>query len=197
MGNEKKYIRIMLFGALLILGVIHVEFLINAVAYLWRIASPLIVGLALAYILEIIVKRLERVMFPNTKIPWLNQCRRGICIGTALILVLSLLTLVIAIVIPGLTEAVTLLTRALPQSITNIKTWVLNTFADVPTVTNFVEEKIQFNDWESIQTGLTNWAINGINGNTPGVVVSVLGKVTGSIANFLISAIFATPLSLG
>ena len=54
--GERRYVRIMLLAALLTLGVIHVEFIINAVAFLWNIAKPLIIGAALAYILEIIIK---------------------------------------------------------------------------------------------------------------------------------------------
>ena len=62
---------LMLLAALLILGVIHVEFIVNGIFYIWNIAKPLIVGAALAYILEIIIKRLERIMFPRSKNKWI------------------------------------------------------------------------------------------------------------------------------
>ena len=188
--GEKRYVRIMLLAALLTLGVIHVEFIIKTIIYLWNIAKPLIIGAALAYILEIIIKRLERIMFPNSKNKWLKKSRRWICILLALILVLSLLTLIIAIVIPGLAEAVTLLARELPDNFRNIQAWVMETFRDVPTITEYVQD-IEF-DWQIIQDRLINWAINGIGGNSLlSSTVSVIGAISGSIANILISMIFA------
>ncbi len=188
--GEKRYVRIMLLAALLTLGVIHVEFIIKTIIYLWNIAKPLIIGAALAYILEIIIKRLERIMFPNSKNKWLKKSRRWICILLALILVLSLLTLIIAIVIPGLAEAVTLLARELPDNFRNIQAWVMETFRDVPTITEYVQD-IEF-DWQIIQDRLINWAINGIGGNSLlSSTVSVIGAISGSIANILISLIFA------
>ena len=188
--GEKRYVRIMLLAALLTLGVIHVEFIIKTIIYLWNIAKPLIIGAALAYILEIIIKRLERIMFPNSKNKWLKKSRRWICILLALILVLSLLTLIIAIVIPGLAEAVTLLARELPDNFRNIQAWVMETFRDVHTITEYVQD-IEF-DWQIIQDRLINWAINGIGGNSLlSSTVSVIGAISGSIANILISLIFA------
>ena len=188
--GEKRYVRIMLLAALLTLGVIHVEFIIKTIIYLWKIAKPLIIGAALAYILEIIIKRLERIMFPNSKNKWLKKSRRWICILLALILVLSLLTLIIAIVIPGLAEAVTLLAKELPDNFRNIQAWVMETFRDVHTITEYVQD-IEF-DWQIIQDRLINWAINGIGGNSLlSSTVSVIGAISGSIANILISMIFA------
>ncbi len=188
--GEKRYVRIMLLAALLTLAVIHIRFIFNAILYLWKIAKPLIIGAILAYILEIIIKRLERIMFPNTKNQRLNRARRWICILAALLLVLSLLTLIIAIVIPGLADALTLLTRELPNNFRIMKDWVMETFRDVPTVTEYVQD-IEF-DWPTIQDKLINWAINGIGGGTLlSSTVSVISAVTGSIANFLISLIFA------
>ena len=188
--GERRYVRIMLLAALLTLGVIHVEFIINTLIYLWNIAKPLIIGAALAYILEIIIKRLEKILFPRTKNKWLEKSRRWICILLALLLVLSLLTLIIAIVIPGLAEAVTLLAKELPNNFRIVQSWVLETFRDVPTITEYVRD-IEF-DWQKIQDRVINWAINGIGGSTLlSSTVSVIGAITGSIANILISLIFA------
>ena len=188
--GEKRIVRLMLLAALLILGVIHVEFIVNGIFYIWNIAKPLIVGAALAYILEIIIKRLERIMFPRSKNKWIIHSRRFVCILLAMLMVGSLLTLIIAIVIPGLAEAFTLLARELPNYFTDVKAWVMQTFADVPTVTDYVQE-IQF-DWATIQDRVINWAINGIGGSgLLSSTVSVIGAVTGSIANIFISIIFA------
>ncbi len=188
--GEKRIVRLMLLAALLTLGVIHIEFMIGAAVFLWKIAKPLIVGAALAYILEIIIKRLEKIFFPRTRNKWLANSRRFLCILLSILLVVFFLTLIIAIVIPGLAEAVTLLAQELPNYFLQVKEWVLETFKDVPTVTEYVQG-VQF-DWSTVQARVINWAINGIGGSgLLSSTVSVIGAVTGQIANIFISLIFA------
>ena len=55
--GERKIVRLMLLAAILALAVIHIEFIINTAVMLWRVASPLILGGIIAYILEIMIKR--------------------------------------------------------------------------------------------------------------------------------------------
>ena len=188
--GERKIVRLMLLAALLALGVIHVEFIINTVLLIWRVASPLIVGAALAYILEIIIKRLEKIMLPNSKKPWINKSRRGICILIATALLVSFIVLLIFTIIPGLTDAFTLLGRELPNYFTQVKAWLMDLSQPVPAVTEYIESLNL--DWPKVQERVINWALNGVgNGALLSSTVTVIGMVTSEIANFLISFIFA------
>lgn len=188
--GERKIVRLMLLAALLTLGVIHIQWIIRGVQYLWGISKPLILGAALAYVLEIVVKRLEHILFPNTKKGWLSKSRRTLAILIALILIFSILTLIVFTVIPGLAEAVTLLARELPVYFKQLKAWTMEIFKDVPTVTDYVST-LEF-DWQNIQDRLINWAVNGMGGSgLLSSTVSVISAVTGQVANFFISVIFA------
>ena len=66
--GERRIVRLMLLAALLTLGVIHVESIINTIIYLWNIAKPLIIGAALAYILEIRYLTLAQWLCPEPSI---------------------------------------------------------------------------------------------------------------------------------
>lgn len=188
--GERKPVRLMLLAALLTLCVIHIDKLILTVLFLWRVASPLIVGAAMAYILEIVVKRLEKVIFPKTKKVWLANGRRFLCILIAFVLVLTVVLFFIFTVLPGLGDALALLTRELPVYFVQAKEWVLNTFADVPSVVEYVTNLNL--DWPSVQEKVVNWAVNGLGGGgLLSSTVSVISAVTGRVANFLISLIFA------
>ena len=187
--GERRIVRLMLLAALLALGVIHVEYIIDTALLLWRVASPLILGAVLAYILEIIIKRLEKFVFPNTKNRWLDKSRRGICILLSFVLLLSLVGLTIFTVIPGLVDAFTLLSQELPNYFADVKEWVMNTFRDVPEVTSYLNTLNL--EWESVQERIVNWAMNGvIEGQLLSSTVTMIGAVTGGIANFFISCIF-------
>ena len=188
--GDRKIVRLMLLAALLALAVIHIEFIINTLLMLWRVASPLIVGAIMAYILEIMIKRIERIFFPNSKNKWLCKARRSICILITTVLVISLTVLLVYTIIPGLTEAFTVLSREFPNYFNQVKAWVMETFKDVPSITEYVKDFEL--DWNFIQDRAVNWAISGIADNSLLTsTVTVISAVTGSIANFLISAIFA------
>lgn len=188
--GERKIVRLMLLAALLALAVIHIEFILDTMIMLWRVASPLIVGAILAYILEIIIKRFEKLFFPKSKNKWLCQVRRPICILLATVLVVFLAVLMVSIIIPGLTDAFTVLSREFPNYFLQVKSWVMTTFSDITTVTDYVKD-LEL-DWAFIQDRAVQWAINGIGDNSLLTnTVTVISAVTGSIANFLISAIFA------
>ena len=175
--GDRKIVRLMLLAALLALAVIHIEFILNTILKLWRVASPLIVGAIVAYILEIIIKRLERVFFPNSKKKWLCKARRPICILLATLLVVFLAVLLVSTIIPGLRDAFTVLAREFPNYFLQVKSWVLTTFSDVPTVTDYVKD-LEL-DWAFIQDRAVQWAINGIVDNsllTNTVTVMMLAK---------------------
>ena len=188
--GERKMVRLMLLAALLALAVMHVEFILDTALRLWQVASPLIIGMILAYILEIIIKRFEKIFFPKSRKPWMCRARRPICILLATVLVVFLAVLMVSIIIPGLTDAFTVLAREFPNYFLDVKAWVLETFKDVPTVTDYVKDFEL--DWNIIQDRVVQWGIRGIGDNSLLTnTVTVISAVTGSVANFLISAIFA------
>lgn len=188
--GERKMVRLMLLAALLALAVMHVEFILDTALRLWQVASPLIIGMILAYILEIIIKRFEKIFFPKSQKQWLRQARRPVCIVLATVLVVFLAVLMVSIIIPGLTDAFTVLAREFPNYFLDVKAWVLETFKDVPTVTDYVKD-LEL-DWNIIQDRVVQWGIRGIGDNSLLTnTVTVISAVTGSVANFLISAIFA------
>ena len=86
--GERKIVRLMLLAAILALAVIHIEFIIDTAVMLWRVASPLILGGIIAYILEIMIKRIEKIFLPNSKNKWVCKARRPVCILAATVLVL-------------------------------------------------------------------------------------------------------------
>lgn len=188
--GDKKYVRLMLLAALLALAVIHIGFIIDTVVMFWRVCSPLILGAIMAYILEIMIKRIEKIFFPNSKNRWLCKARRPVCILLTTLLVISLAVLLVYTIIPGLTEAFTVLSREFPNYFVQVKAWVMETFSDVPSITDYVKDFEL--DWNFLQDRVVKWAISGIADNSLlSNTVTVISAVMGSIANFLISVIFA------
>lgn len=192
--GEKRLVRLMLLAALLTLGVIHFESVVNGIIFLWQIAQPLVMGVIMAYILEIVVKLLEGWYFPHFQKKWVHASRRWVCILLAMVLAFSLVVLVVQMVIPGLMDAFTLLAREVPRYYTELKNWALDQASAFPAL----EESIQNLelDWENIQQRIINYAMKGLGGILSSTV-TVISVVAGSVINFFLSVIFALFLLLG
>ena len=188
--GERKIVRLMLLAALLALGVIHIESLIYGLILVWNVAQPVILGAAMAYILEIIIKRLDKLLFSKAKNKWLQKSSRAICIFLAILLMLSIIVLLIFTVIPGLRDAVTVLGKEFPNYFAQAKAWVIEKLVSFTAAQEYIQGLEV--DWAFIQDRIMNWAMNGIsNGGLLSSTVTVISAVTSEVANFLISAIFA------
>ena len=193
-GNRRA-VRLLLLAALLVLGIIYFPDVCRYLVFLWQVCQPLVLGAAIAYVLEIIVKYLEAWYFPNSKKPIVLRTRRMVCILLAALIVVSGVTLVIRMVIPGLTDAVTLLARELPVYAERARVWIVeNTQEDLPAVAEALRN-VQF-DWVTVQQMAMEYLTSGLGGILTSTV-SLIGTVAGGIANFFMSAIFAVFLLLG
>ena len=193
--ENRRAVRLMLLAAVLVLGIIYFPNVCRYLAYLWQVCQPLVLGAAIAYVLEIIVKYLEAWYFPNSEKPVVLRTRRIVCILLAALIVVSGVTLVIRMVIPGMTEAVTLLARELPVYAERMRIWIVeNTEDDLPAVAEALRN-VQF-DWVTVQQKAMEYLMSGLGGILTSTV-SLIGAVAGGIASFFMSAIFAVFLLLG
>lgn len=74
-------------AALLILGIKYFDQIAGVALKLWNVAFPLILGVAVAYVINIIMVRVERIYFPKTKNRFVAASRRGVSIVVSLLLV--------------------------------------------------------------------------------------------------------------
>lgn len=74
-----------LLAALLVLGIRYFNVLLGGAGDLWSIASPLIAGCAVAYVLNIVMRRLEKLYFPRSESPLVRKSRRPVCIVLSLV----------------------------------------------------------------------------------------------------------------
>ena len=192
--GEKKPVRLMLLGALLVLGILNFDALVNKLRFLWQVAQPLVTGAVMAYMLEVVVKRLERIYFPHSRRPIVIRTRRPLCIALATILVFSLLALIMIMVIPGLGEAFDLLASEVPKYLGQLQAWILENAHQFPAIAESVQDWQL--DWTGIGVQIINYAFNGMGGLLSSTV-TVIGAVTGTVFNFFMSVIFAFFLLAG
>ena len=74
----------------------HVIETIRLIVYTMR---PLFYGLAIAYVLNIFMKKLEKIYFPKKTDAWVTKTRRPVCVFASIILVLVLAVMLIGLIL--------------------------------------------------------------------------------------------------
>ena len=112
-------------AALLILGIKYFDQIAGVALKLCRmLAFPLILGVAVAYVINIIMVRVERIYFPKTKNRFVTASRRGVSIVVSLLLVAGIFSLVARLVLPELGKAFAVIGRNVPIFLEEAAAWL-------------------------------------------------------------------------
>ena len=124
MRRQKKPI-VYLIGIVLILLLFkYSDSIIQFLLMLLAVVMPILIGTAIAYVLNILVVRIEKIPFLRKETSPLYKARRPISMLGSLIIVLGLLVLVIQIVIPQMIEAFGVILSGIPPLLEKVVTWV-------------------------------------------------------------------------
>ncbi len=155
-------------------------------------ASPLLIGCAIAYLLNILMSMYEKWYFPRAKKAALIQSRRPVCMLLAMVTLVAVVVLVISLVLPQLGECVALLFKAAPDAIKaaakKLGQWHILSEESMNYITSL--------DWKSKIGQIMNVVTSGIS-NVFDMVLGTLSSVFGGIVTALIAVIFAVYLLSG
>lgn len=155
-------------------------------------ASPLIIGGAIAYVINILMAFYERHWFPKAQKRWINASRRPFCLILALLTLLVIVAGIIWLVLPQVISCVGLLLSQLPGAITQLINW-LDQLEFMP---QDIIATLQSVDWQSRIGQIFEVVTSGF-GNVMNVVVSTVTSVFSAIVTAFLSLIFAIYLLLG
>lgn len=162
-------------------------------AKLFSAATPLFIGLAIAYVLNILMSFYERHYFTSQSGKKIVQkSRRPVCIVAAFLTLALIFLLVIRLVIPELISCVQLLVAEIPPAIEKLLAsgWVQELFPR-----NFLEKYADV-DWASLMEKALQLLRSGI-GSATGAVVNAVSSAISMIVTVFISLIFAIYMMSG
>lgn len=115
MHSTKTYIKI---GAVALVVLMLVQLFQQKLdlSVLIGAVSPLITGLVIAYLINIVMCMYEKIYFPKAKSKLLVKSRRPVCLTLALFSVIAIIVMIIALIIPELGKAVQLLIAEVPAA---------------------------------------------------------------------------------
>lgn len=180
---------IILAGVVLLLVVYFTEF-IGIVKNIYGIIFPLILGAAMAYIVNILVKAYENIYFPKSKNKAVIRSRRGMCILFSIVTIILILIFFLYILIPQINQTVRLLAAGFPSMYNNLLVWANEHQSEIP----ILQQKLQELDMDGAT--LLNKAMS-LLGNWTWGTVSIVGNVFGMVLNFILAIIFSIYVLFG
>lgn len=153
-----------------------------------RIIRPFIFGGIIAFILNVPMRAIERLLLPETDRPqskFIRKIRRPVGLILTLLLFFGVIALILTLVIPELINSVTLLAQNLPGFLDSLQKWVQGRLSGYPQIANIVGAYTL--DWSAIGSAAVNWLQN----SAGGVLTS-----TASWISLFITSLYSTFFSM-
>lgn len=158
----------------------------NIAGFIGLVASavaPLVLGLVLAYPLNILMSFYERHFLPASTSRIVARVRPGISLVLALLTLVVVATGIMWLVVPQLVECVKLLIDEVPVATVSLFDWLEESELITPDLVNSVNASLEAFDWKSHVSDLASMVMSGIVG-------AVSGVVSGT-ATFFLAVIFS------
>ncbi len=187
--NKKNKKTILLIAAL-VLACLIIKYSTAAVRFFVHAIDAcfaLILGGAIAYILNIVMKKYESIYFPKSQRKLVKKTKRAVCIILSLLSVLAIIVGIVIIVIPELYKCIELLSDAIPRSVDTVKSWVNENIS-----ADYIRKKVNSFEfsWKSLEPALLGfWQVN--SSEILNSVISVTSSIAGTVTDIVIAVIFA------
>lgn len=185
--NRKRIIQAAIIGGLFLIILIYPKQIYGTFTNILGVILPLILGGALAYVLNLLCARLEKWYFPHTKKRWLQKSRRPVVIVVALLIIIAVILGVLQLVIPKFATALGDFFTSVPTIANNTANWLKDT-DQLPLITKQLESMEI--DWQSIQSKVMQYFTSGVSGIF-GSAFTIFGNITKGIVNFFLAVTFA------
>lgn len=147
---------------------------------------PLLIGAAVSYPLDILASFFERHLLSKSDNKFVIKTRRGLAVSLALISLVSIFTLIIALVVPQLTTCIKMLIDEIPDAL-KLVVAQLDKFEFVPDdIIGFLSNI----DWQSKITSIISTVTSGV-GSVMSVVISTVSTVVSGVTTTVLAVIFA------
>ena len=184
--ERKKYFTIGIFVFLLYLCIRYWDPAISIVLRCIGAAMPLVVGCALAYVLNILMTAYERFYFPKSSSPGILKSRRPLCLLAAFLTLLVIIAVVVGLIVPQLVECVILLAEKIPPAINSTISWM----EERHMLTSELLAQLRSIDWSSVLNNFSGWLSSGL-GSMFDIVVTTVSTVISSLITVVVAVVFS------
>lgn len=192
MTNWKALDRILLKYLLLIslavLAILKFDSLRMILSKIFWIASPLIFGGILAFILNLLMDKFEALFWPKSDLGWAHKIRRPLAILSSLLVIALAIFFILALIIPQLASVITEFSKVVPQLYQGLQDLLSHYEEYLPALGDYIRNN-DFN-WENISQRALAVA-NSFTSEMINRTLSTLTSMLSFVINFFLTLIFA------
>lgn len=154
-------------------------------------SAPIIIGLAIAYAVNILMSFYERHYFPKSRKKAADKTRRPVCMVGAILTLLGIVALVIGLIAPQLVKCIMMLVNELPGAIESL----IPKLEKIGIVPDDIINSLSSIDWKSRIGDIVSAVGTGF-GGAVNIAFSAVTSVFSGVTNVVIGVIFAVYLLL-
>lgn len=122
----KRILLIITFTVLLIWAIYNHKLLLKYIGELYSLISPFVIGLCIAYVVNVIMRPIERLwmkLLSKCKGKWVEKMKRPTCLLLSILLVIGIILAVVFIIMPELSDSVSSLVSMVPSYVSEVESW--------------------------------------------------------------------------
>ncbi len=196
-ANMKKLAALTAFAVLLLAGTQHLDKLAAALGLAWSVVSPLLLGGALAFVLNVPMRFLEKNLFSRParagRRRFSPALARALSLLATFVLAAVILLLLVLVIVPQLAESVSGLGNRIMDAFWRFVPWAEEQFAAYPQITRWLEG-LTF-DWEALLASAVDFAKNGF-GSVLSSTISATKSIVSALSSGFVAFVFAIYLLL-
>lgn len=154
--------------------------------------TPLFLGCAIAYFVNILMSLYESHFFISSNRTFVQKSRRPVCMVLAFATLLAIMVLVVCLVVPQLSSCIQLLLSALPGVMESLT----NGIEKLNILPENVMESLSAVDWQTRIGEVLKSVISGL-GNVMGILGAMISTVLSGVVTIFMAVIFAIYLLAG
>ena len=189
---ERKEIRRYIFIAALAVAVIVISqnfyVFTKFLSLVLGALKPIITGLMIAYIFNIIMNFFEKHYFPKNDSKFAALTRRPVCLAGAFAITIDVIILIMYIVVPEIASAFGVLYDEIPPAFTKSKDFITGKLKEYPDIQQQISS-LEF-DWAKIAEKATKLLTSGVAGILSSAM-GIIGGLTSAVTNLVLGIIFA------
>lgn len=190
MKLSRRNKRLIGFGVLAVLIILLIKYstpLGSLLVFIYDALFPLILGLIIAFALNILLTRIEKIYFPSSKKKIVIKTRRPVCLIASILLLLLIIFAVVSLIVPEIVRAVTLLGEKIPLFLEDFAKWADKNLKDTFLAGMGNTPK---SNWDDLVPKITSFITSGATGLLNSAF-SIASSTISAIVTTVVAVIFA------
>ena len=170
---------------LIFLAVQNIGTVASAAAWCVNLISPLVVGLAIALVINVPMSFVEKYLWPKTGKKLLAKIRRPVAYAISVVVILGIITGIILLVIPELVKAITVIIKSITSYVNELTEMERAEIEALP-----LGNLLLGIDWDSILVEAQKW-LTEHSGSILNIAVGTITTLFNGVVNTFISLVFS------